>query len=204
MPAIAWASSTTTSPSTPRPRKIYGVEWDVTALPTDWLTLNASGSYIDPRYTDFTFIAAAGLSAAGQRHQPVGHAHPGAGLADQRDRDGQFRHRSGRAAAGRYACSRRITTGRAAIWPTCAPINPLQRTFAYGLLNFRLEFTDVGHTNADLALFMNNVANTQACLPEYNGVLNSAPNGTFGIAEHLRRAAVHPAGAAHDRRDAGV
>ena len=56
----------------------------------------------------------------------------------------------------------------------------MQRTFAYGLLNFRLEFTDVGHTNADLALFMNNVANTQACLPEYNGVLNSAPNGTFG------------------------
>ena len=58
--------------------------------------------------------------------------------------------------------------------------NPSQRTFAYGLLNFRLEFTDAGHTGADLALFMNNVANTQACLPEYNGVLNSAPNGTFG------------------------
>jgi hypothetical protein len=29
---------------------------------------------------------------------------------------------------------------------------------------------------------MNNVVNTQACLPEYNGVLNSAPNGTFGVA----------------------
>jgi len=28
---------------------------------------------------------------------------------------------------------------------------------------------------------MNNVVNTQACLPEYNGVLNSAPNGTFGV-----------------------
>ena len=27
---------------------------------------------------------------------------------------------------------------------------------------------------------VSNVANTQACLPEYNGVLNSAPNGTFG------------------------
>ena len=31
-------------------------------------------------------------------------------------------------------------------------------------------------------VFMNNVANTPACLPEYNGVLNSAPNGSFGIA----------------------
>jgi hypothetical protein len=57
--------------------------------------------------------------------------------------------------------------------------NAMQRTSAYGLLNFRLEFTDIGHTKADLALFMNNVVNTQACLPEYNGVLNSAPQGTF-------------------------
>jgi hypothetical protein len=58
--------------------------------------------------------------------------------------------------------------------------NPAQRTFAYGLLNFRVEFTDFAHSNADLAVFMNNAANTQACLPEYTGVLNSAPNGTFG------------------------
>ena len=29
---------------------------------------------------------------------------------------------------------------------------------------------------------MTNVVNTQACLPEYNGVLNSAPNSSFGIA----------------------
>ena len=58
--------------------------------------------------------------------------------------------------------------------------NPTQRSFAYGMLNFRLEFTDVGHMGADLAVFMNNVANTKACLPEYNGVLNSAPQGTFG------------------------
>ena len=53
---------------------------------------------------------------------------------------------------------------------------------AYGLLNFRLEFNNLAHSNADLAVFMNNVANTQACLPEYTGVLNSAPNGTFGTA----------------------
>ena len=58
--------------------------------------------------------------------------------------------------------------------------NPAQRTFAYGLLNFRAEFTNFAHSNADLSVFMNNVANTQACLPEYTGVLNSAPNGTFG------------------------
>jgi hypothetical protein len=59
--------------------------------------------------------------------------------------------------------------------------NPSQRTFAYGMLNVRLDFTDVGKSGTDVAFFMNNVANTQACLPEYNGVLNSAPNGTFGV-----------------------
>jgi hypothetical protein len=32
----------------------------------------------------------------------------------------------------------------------------------------------------DVTLFMNNVANKQACTPEFNGTLNSAPNGTYG------------------------
>jgi hypothetical protein len=58
--------------------------------------------------------------------------------------------------------------------------DPSQRTFAYGFINLRLTLTDLFHNNANLALFMNNAANTKACLPEYNGVLNSAPNGTFG------------------------
>jgi iron complex outermembrane recepter protein len=60
--------------------------------------------------------------------------------------------------------------------------DPSQRTFAYGMLNIRLDFTDVGKSGADFAFFMNNVANTEACLPEYNGTLNSVPNPTFGSA----------------------
>ena len=51
---------------------------------------------------------------------------------------------------------------------------------------------------------MNNVANTQACVPEYNGVLNSAPNAHLRRRRHVRRAAMHPAGAAHGGRDAGL
>src|SRR6185312_1524099 len=43
-----------------RKARIYGAEWDVTVLPTDWLTLNAAGSYIDPSLTDFTFVAPPG------------------------------------------------------------------------------------------------------------------------------------------------
>jgi hypothetical protein len=61
-----------------------------------------------------------------------------------------------------------------------AGFDPSQRTFAYGMLNVRLDFTDVGKSGADLAFFMNNVTNTEACLPEYNGTLNSVPNPTFG------------------------
>ena len=59
--------------------------------------------------------------------------------------------------------------------------NPAQRTFAYGLLNLRLEFRDFLKRNVDLAFYANNVAGTEACLPEFTGVLNSAPNGTFGV-----------------------
>jgi iron complex outermembrane receptor protein len=162
--------------------KIYGVEWDITALPTDWLTLNASGSYIDPRYTDFTFNPPAGYLLPTGTTNLSGTPIPvptwqtnetatvnlGSDLGGLPLGDTVF-------TAHYYWQSRYLSDLRA--------FNASQRTFAYGLLNFRLEFTNAGHTGADLALFMNNVVNTQACLPEYNGVLNSAPNGTFGVAK---------------------
>ena len=34
---------------------IYGVEWDVTAKPVPQLTISVEGSYIDARYTDFSY-----------------------------------------------------------------------------------------------------------------------------------------------------
>ena len=59
--------------------------------------------------------------------------------------------------------------------------NAAQRTSAYGMLNLRLEAKDILHPNLDLAVFMNNATGNKACMPEYTGVLNSAPNGTFGV-----------------------
>ena len=159
--------------------KIYGVEWDITAIPTDWLTLNASGSYIDPRYTDYTFTPPAGYLQPTNTTNLSGTPIPVPAWQTNETATVNFGSDLGGLPLGDtvftahyYWQSRYLADLRA--------YNPVQRTFAYGLLNFRLEFTDVGHTNADLALFMNNVANTQACLPEYTGVLNSAPNGTFG------------------------
>jgi iron complex outermembrane receptor protein len=60
--------------------------------------------------------------------------------------------------------------------------DPSQRAAAYGMLNIRAELTNIAGSAVDMAMFMSNVANTQACYPEYNGVLNSAPNASFGIA----------------------
>jgi iron complex outermembrane receptor protein len=159
--------------------KIYGAEWDVTLLPTDWLTLNASGSYIDPRYTDFSFIVPPGYLQPSSGTSLSGTPIPVPAWQTNETATVNFGTDLGGLPLGDtvftahyYWQSRYLADMRS--------FNPLQRSFAYGMLNFRLEFTDAGHTGADLAVFMNNVANTQACLPEYNGVLNSAPNGTFG------------------------
>src|SRR5581483_1011941 len=40
--------------------RVYGAEWDITLLPIPALTLNASGSYLDARYTNYTFTPPAG------------------------------------------------------------------------------------------------------------------------------------------------
>ncbi|HKU54334.1 MAG TPA: TonB-dependent receptor [Rhizomicrobium sp.] len=159
--------------------KIYGAEWDVTVLPTDWLTLNASGSYIDPRYTDYTFLVPPGYLQPSSGTSLSGTPIPVPAWQTNETATINFGTDLGGLPLGDtvftahyYWQSRYLADMRA--------FNPAQRTFAYGLLNFRLEFTDAGHTGADLAIFMNNVANIQSCLPEYNGVLNSAPNGTFG------------------------
>jgi len=159
--------------------KIHGVEWEFTLLPFDWLTLNASGSYIDPRYTDFSFLVPPGYlqpsSGTNLSNTPI----PVPTWQTNETATVNFGTELGGLPLGDtvftahyYWQSRYLADMRA--------FNPTQRSFAYGMLNFRLTFTDVGHMGADLAIFMNNVANTQACLPEYNGVLNSAPQGTFG------------------------
>lgn len=159
--------------------RIYGVEWDLTALPTDWLTLNASGSYIDPRFTDFTFVAPPGYLQPASSTNLSGTPIPvpawqtnETATVNFGDPDVGLPLGDVLFTAHYYWQSRYLADLRA--------FNPAQRTFAYGLLNIRLDFTDVGKSGTDVAFFMNNVANTPACLPEYNGVLNSAPNGTFG------------------------
>jgi len=161
--------------------RIYGFEWDVQALPADWLTLRAAGSYTDAHYTNFTLVLPPGYLQPATTNLngtpipvPVWQTNETVTFNFGRDPlglpvgDASF-------TAHYYWQSRTLSDLR--------NFNPSQRAFAYGLLNLRLEFRDfLNQQNVDFALYANNIANTPACLPEFNGVLNSAPNGTFGTA----------------------
>ncbi|HWC62359.1 MAG TPA: TonB-dependent receptor [Rhizomicrobium sp.] len=159
--------------------RIYGAEWDVTLIPMPWLTLNASGSYIDPRFTDYSFLVPPGYLQPAGATNLSGTPIPVPAWQTNETATINFGSDLGGLPLGDtlftahyYWQSRYLADLR--------NYNPSQRTFAYGLLNLRLSFNGLFHSNTSLAAFMNNAANTKACLPEYNGVLNSAPNGTFG------------------------
>lgn len=161
--------------------KIYGAEWEFTLLPTDWLTLNTSGSYIDPRYTDFTFTPPPGYLQPTGTTNLSGTPIPVPTWQTNHSATVNFGTDLGGLPLGDTVFSTHYYW-QSRFLADMRTFNPSQRSFAYGMLNMRIGFTDFGHSGADLTFFMNNVANTEACLPEYNGVLNSAPNGTFGVA----------------------
>jgi iron complex outermembrane receptor protein len=161
---------------------IRGLEWDVTLKPVDQLTLNASGSFLDARYTDFTYtpppgylLPSGGTNLSGspfplpawQTNETITWATGLQSLAGLPIGDLTL-------TAHYYWQSRYLAN--------MTGFDPSQRTSAYGLLNLRIDLLNIARHNVDLALFMNNALGTPACLPEYNGVLNSAPNASFGIA----------------------
>jgi iron complex outermembrane recepter protein len=60
--------------------------------------------------------------------------------------------------------------------------NPMQQTSPHEMSAMRLEIIVLGGGNIDFSLFAKNIFNEEACVPEQQGVLNSVPNGTFGVA----------------------
>ncbi len=163
-----------------RAARIWGAEWDVTVLLNDWLTFRSNGSYTDARYTDYTFLVPAGYLQPGGATNLSGTPIPlpawqtsqfltfamGRNLFDLPTGDVSFN-------VHYYWQGRTLADMR--------NYHPSQRTSAYGMLNLRLEARDFLHLNLDLAVFMRNATSNEACIPEYSGVLNSAPNGTFGV-----------------------
>ena len=60
--------------------------------------------------------------------------------------------------------------------------NLMQETSPHEMPEMRLEVIGLGGGNIDFSLFAKNIFNEEACIPEQQGVLNSAPNRTFGVA----------------------
>ena len=161
--------------------RIYGTEWEISLIPLPGLTLTSSGSYLDAHYVDYSFTPPPGyLLPTGttnlsgtpfplptwQTSQTVTYAtgvHDIAGVpVDDVSLTAHYYWQS------RYNADLRT-------------FDPSQRTGAYGLLDFRATVSGIAGSKFDFGVYMTNVANTPVCMPEYNGVLNSAPNSTFGI-----------------------
>lgn len=60
--------------------------------------------------------------------------------------------------------------------------NAAQQTSAYALSDFRLDLVGIAGSKVDFSAFVKNAFNKEACVPAPRGVLNSAPNATFGAA----------------------
>lgn len=175
---------TTNDPVTLNAKKarIEGVEFSVAAKPVPDLTLEVSGSYLDAVYADYTFTPPAGyllpsgrvdlsgtpfplpkvqLNASAIYSLPI---HDLASVPfDSVDLSYHVYHQS------RFEADMRT-------------FNPMQQTSPYAMSDIRLDFIGIGGRNVDFSLFARNIFNEEACIPEQQGVLNSAPNGTFGVA----------------------
>jgi iron complex outermembrane receptor protein len=175
------ATSTSTVTVNAARARVYGAEWDVTALPLPQLSLNAQGSYLDARYTDFAFTPPAGyLLPAGNGGNLSGTPIPAprwqmnytANYSFGPQQIGDFAIGDVLATAHYYWQSRYLADMRG--------FNPVQQTSSYGILNLRFAVEDIGGSDTDMAFFVNNVLRQEACAPEFNGVLQSIPTPTFG------------------------
>jgi iron complex outermembrane receptor protein len=161
--------------------RVYGMEWDITVLPIPALTLNASGSYLDARYTNYTFTPPAGyLLPAGNSGNLSGTPIP----APRWQTNYTASYSFGSQDFDDLSIGDMVLTAHY-YWESrylanLQGFNATQQTSPYGLLNLQFQAADLGREGLDLTLFMRNALNQKACTPEFNGVLNSVPNGTFG------------------------
>ena len=162
--------------------KVSGLEWDNTMLLTPDFTFNFSGSYLDARYTNYTFAAPPGyLLPAGNSGSLSGTPIPAprwqmnvTGTYSFGALSWQDFSVSDISVTAHYYWQSRFLADLALYANGAA-----QQMASWGLFNMQMKATNVGNLHADLSVFMNNVMNSHICTPEYTGVLNSAPNGTF-------------------------
>jgi len=163
--------------------RVSGLEWDSTTLLTDDLSLNFSGSYLDARYTNFTYSVPPGyLLPPGNTNANLSGT-PIPAPRWQLNVTGTYSF--GAVSIGDFSAGNAFFTAHyyfqsryladLALYANGAA----QQDSGYDLVNVMFKLANVGNLGADLSAYMNNVANTPVCAPEFTGVLNSVPNGSF-------------------------
>ena len=189
----ALCSGTTTDNVTlnAKSARIYGYEWNFEAKPLPPLTLSYGGSYLHARYTNFSY----GL--------PAGYLLPATGATSlsgspfplpQWQMNAAATYRLTSDALGGLPVDA-VVLGANWYWQSKFLANftgfnfPAQQAAGYGMTNFRVDVENIADSSLSLAAFVTNAFDKKACQPESGstggggaGVLNSAPNATFGVA----------------------
>jgi iron complex outermembrane receptor protein len=162
--------------------RIYGAEWDISLIPLPGLTLRSTGSVLDAHYTDYSFTPPAGYLLPTGTTNLSGTPFP----LPRWQTSESVTYATGLKDLGAVTVDD-LTLSAHYFWQSryqadLRTFDPSQRTGSYGMLDLRIDLFNIAGRGFDFGVFMSNVLNTPACMPEYNGVLNSAPNSSFGIA----------------------
>ena len=169
-----------------RSARVYGGEWDIAIKPVPELTLSWNGSYLNTKYTDFSYTPPGGYLQPATGSTLTGQPFPlpawsMAGSATYTltgERIGlPVEDLALTASAYNQSNYRTVLTG----------YHASQKVFGYTLANLRLAARDIAGTGVDLSANVSNAFNKKACLAEPGGtgggagVLASTPNATFGV-----------------------
>jgi iron complex outermembrane receptor protein len=162
--------------------RIQGLELSLSAKPVSGLTLEASGSYLDAVYTDYTFTPPPGYLLSTGRVDLSGTPFPLPKV--QANASAIYAlpiHSLGALPVDRVELSYHVYY-QSRFEADLRSFNAAQQTSPYALSDMRLNIVNIGGRGVDFSAFVKNVFNREACVPEPQGMLNSAPNGTFGVA----------------------
>ena len=165
-----------------RRARIRGLEAELSLKPARRLTLSASGSYLDAVYTRYSFDPPAGYLLPSGRVDLSGTRFP----LPKWQATGTAIYVVPVPAIGGVTLDK-VELSYRLYWQSrfaadLRSYDPSQRTSPYALSNVRLAVSGIGGSRIDVAAFVDNLTAKKACIPEPQGVLNSAPNGSFGIA----------------------
>ena len=161
---------------------ISGYEWDVTVRPFRGLTLSSSGSYIHAIYTNYSFspppgyLLPVGTTNFSGTHFPLPawqinttatysipiHKVLNVDFDDARFSWHMYWQSNNEASLVGY--------------------NQSELMKGYSMSNARFDVLNIEKKGIDFGAYVTNVFNKEACIPESQGVLNSAPNATYGVA----------------------